>query len=325
MSALHQVQVILLGSDEDLARRLEQCYASIAWEIGYRIDPQFSCHPKESWRRALPAGERGLVFLEINEGDPALDSQLLNDIRAHNPRLQLALLADEAVDYFQVARDFRIGNILKKNRFDTSMVRALSIRLLTGNIFGFEPYFPNGFTAGPLFKTYAGKVVVEEVIRECFDFCSPHVHPDEVSGFRIFLHELLINTFAYAIEEISPEDRDSKFLRPPPEVDIPERKAIKVSLAVDNEKVGLSVMDSTGNLSMLRVLEKLRRQSRIGGEKMPPGIWDETGRGISLVYRYSRLIVNILQGVRTETVFLQYNEKDLNRFESIIITEVTPF
>jgi hypothetical protein len=58
---------------------------------------------------------------------------------------------------------------------------------------------------------------------------------------------------------------------------------------------------------------------------MPPGIWDESGRGISMVYRYSRFIVNILKGVRTETLFLQYHEKELNRFESIIITEVNPF
>ena len=40
-----------------------------------------------------------------------------------------------------------------------------------------------------------------------------------------------------------------------------------------------------------------------------------------MVYRYSRFIVNILKGVRTETIFLQYHEKELNRFESIIITD----
>ena len=42
---------------------------------------------------------------------------------------------------------------------------------------------------------------------------------------------------------------------------------------------------------------------------MPPGIWDESGRGMSLVYRYSRFIVNILSGVRTETIFLQYRKR----------------
>jgi hypothetical protein len=69
---------------------------------------------------------------------------------------------------------------------------------------------------------------------------------------------------------------------------------------VDQEKVGVAVLDSTGNLTLSRVLEKLRRQSRIGDEKMPPGMLDETGRGMSLVYRYSRFIVNILRGIRTE-------------------------
>jgi len=141
----------------------------------------------------------------------------------------------------------------------------------------------------------------------------------------MFLNELLLNAFSYAIEGITPDDRDQKLLHAPPIVDIPERRAIKITLVTDDEKVGFSLQDSTGSLSMLRVLQKLRRQSCIGDEKMPPGIWDESGRGISMVYRYSRFIVNILKGVRTEIIFLQYHRQELNRFESIIITEVQPF
>ena len=320
-----EVPIVFLGIDASLAQRLEACYASIKWGSDYRIAPVFSRHPPWDWRVALPAQGRGLVYLELQEGGREGESELLRAIHALNPALQIALFAEDAFDYFQVAQDFHIGNILKKGRFDASIIRALSIRLLTGNIFGFDPYFPSGFMVGPYFRTYSGRVGINDVILEAFEFCRPYVHPEEVNSFRIFLHELLTNTFSYAIEGISPEERDEKLLRPPPEVFIEERKAIKISLAADAEKVGFSVQDSTGNLSMLRVLQKLRRQSKIGDEKMPPGIWDESGRGMSLVYRYSRFIVNILRGVRTETIFLQYREPDLNRFESIIITEVTPF
>jgi hypothetical protein len=259
------------------------------------------------------------------DGGEPRESRLIREIGERNPSLQIVLLADDGVDYFRIAREFRIGNVIKKGRFDDDIIRALTIRLLTGNIFGFAPYFPDGFAVGPLYRTFAGRVRVEAAIEECFQACRPHVNPEESASFRIFLHELMLNTFAYAIEGITPEERDAKLLKAPPEVHIPERRAIKISLVKDREKLGVSVMDSTGSLSMLRVLEKLRRQSRIGDEKMPPGIWDESGRGISMVYRYSRFIVNILKGVRTETIFLQYHEKDLNQFESIIITEVNPF
>jgi hypothetical protein len=317
--------VVFLGADASLAERLGGCYARIAWDAEYRIAPTFLAAPAGAWSATVPERGRGLVYVEITDAGTEGESQLIRALADRNPSLQIVLLADEDVDYFRIARDFHIGNVIKKGRFDESIIRALTIRLMTGNIFGFAPYFPGGFAVGPLYRTYAGKVRVEAAIEECFRACQPYVNPEELSSFRVFLHELMLNTFAYAIEGISAQDRDAKLLKAPPEVDIPERRAIKISLVGDKEKLGLSVMDSTGSLSMLRVLEKLRRQSKIGNEKMPPGIWDESGRGISMVYRYSRFIVNILKGVRTETLFLQYHEKELNRFESIIITEVNPF
>lgn len=324
------IPVVFLGEDQELARRLAASFAEIVWEEDYRIAPVFLARRPQEWRAALPAEGRGLVFVEIPPATADAkrmekESLLIRELRAYNEGLQIALLAEDDSDYFTIAQDFSIGNVLKKKSFDASILRALTIRLLTGNIFGFAPYFPYGFAVGPLFRTFVGRVVVEEVIEECFQACKPYVNPVEASSFKMFLHELLINTFSYAIEGITPEDRDSKLLHTPPVVVIPERRGIKISLVTDDEKVGFSLQDSTGSLSMLRVLQKLRRQSRIGGEKMPPGIWDESGRGISMVYRYSRFIVNILKDVRTEIIFLQYHRQELNRFESIIITEVHPF
>lgn len=325
MADLLDVPVVFLGRDAELARRLEDTFAAIPWDDSYRIRPVFRRHPPEEWAAVLPAKGRGLALLEVSGAGGESESGLIERIRARNGEVQIVLLAEDEYDYFKIAESYRIGNVLKKRGFDPSILHALTVRLLTGNIFGFDPYFPKGYAVGPLHRTYSGLVQVEEVIREAFEICRPHIHPDENGNFRMFLHELLTNTFAYAIEGITPEDRDLKLLGPPPEAFIKERRAIKVSLAADAEKVGFSVMDSTGSLSMLRVLGKLRRQSKIGGEKLPPGIWDESGRGMSLVYKYSRFIVNILSGVRTETIFLQYRQKDLNRFESIIITEVQPF
>jgi hypothetical protein len=322
---LLDVPVTFLGRDAQLARRLEETFAAISWDDGYRIRPVFRRHPPEEWAAGLPAKGRGLALLEVSGAGNEAESGLIEKIRARNGEVQIALLAEDDVDYFRIAESFRIGNVLKKSRFDATILQALTVRLLTGNIFGFDPYFPRGYAVGPLHRTYSGRVQVEEVIKEAFEICRPHIHPDEDGNFRMFLHELLTNTFAYAIEGITPEDRDRKLLGPPPEAFILERRGIKVSLAADAEKVGFAVMDSTGSLSMLRVLQKLRRQSKIGDEKLPPGIWDESGRGMSLVYKYSRFIVNILSGVRTETIFLQYRQKEINRFESIIITEVQPF
>ena len=319
------IPVVFLGSDPELGRRLSACFSEMVWPAEYRIAPVFHSNPEPDWTAVLPRQGRGMVFVEISVAGIAAESALIRNLRAYNENLQIALMADDDSDYFTIAQDFGIGNIFKKQGFDTSMVRALIIRQLTGNIFGFAPFFPYGYAVGPLFRTFVGRVVVDEVIEECFEACKPYVNLKEISTFKMFLHELLTNTFSYAIEGITPEDRDSKHLHTRPEVNIEERRAFKISLVSDDEKVGFSVQDSTGNLSMLRVLQKLRRQSRIGAEKMPPGVWDESGRGISMVYRYSRFVVNILKDVRTEIIFLQYHKPELNRFESIIITEMQSF
>jgi hypothetical protein len=307
-----------------LGEQLRDLYASLHFAPEYRLHLGFATLDPDRWPGMVARRGPGLVFIEMLPEEMGVASVLIQAMRAFNPSLQVALLADDDVDYFAVAEECSVGNVVKKNAFDASLLRALTVRLLTGNIFGFEPYFPDGYTVGPLYRTYAGQVKVQQVIDEAVAFGEPYVHAEERGNFRMFLHEMLLNTFSYAIHGITPEDRDRTAATAPAEVDIPVRRGIKVMLAVDKEKLGFSVTDSTGNLSMLRLLQKLRRQSRIAGETVPPGLFDETGRGISLLYRYSRFIVNILRGVRTETIFLQYHQQEMNRFESIIITEVNP-
>jgi hypothetical protein len=316
--------VYFLGRTQALAERLRELYATIQWRPEYRLQIEFATLDPDRWPGWVTRRDRALIFVEMLPEEMGVASVLIQALRAFNPALQVCLLADDDVDYFQVAQECSVGNVVKKGAFDVSLLRALTVRLLTGNIFGFEPYFHQGYTVGPLFRTYSGHLKVQTVIDEAFAFGEPYVGEQERGNFRMFLHEMLLNTFSYAIQGITPEDRDHHAITTPPEVDIPERRGIKLMVAVDAEKVGFSVTDSTGNLSMLRLLQKLRRQSRIGGESVPPGLFDETGRGISLLYRYSRFIVNILRGVRTETIFLQYHEQEMNRFESIIITEVSP-
>jgi hypothetical protein len=316
--------VYFLGRTTAIAERLRELYGTIRWQPEYRLQIEFATLDPDLWPGMVSRHDRALIFVEMLPEEMGVASVLIQALRAFNPALQVCLMADDDVDYFQVAQECSVGNVVKKGAFDVSLLRALTVRLLTGNIFGFEPYFHQGYTVGPLFRTYSGHLNVQAVIDEAFAFGEPYVHAEERGNFRMFLHEMLLNTFSYAIQGISPEERDQKATTTTPEVDIPERRGIKLMVAVDAEKVGFSVTDSTGNLSMLRLLQKLRRQSRIAGEAVPPGIYDETGRGISLLYRYSRFIVNILRGVRTETIFLQYHKQEMNRFESIIITEVSP-
>lgn len=317
--------VFFLGKDVALGERLCRTYLSIDWDPAYRLDPDVQMCSRDAWDHILPRSGPALIFLEMMPGDAGEESRLVEAVRAHNANLQVVLLVDSSTDYFLVARNCALGNILKKDQFDASILGALTIRLLTGNIFGFEPYFPNGYAFGPIFKTFHGGVVLDRLITTCFEYFIPHVPKEHASVFKCFIHELLVNTVAYAIGGITPEDRDKNLTSAPSEVFIPERRAIKVSLVGDHEKNAISVQDSSGQLSMLRVLEKLRRHTCVGEETMPPGMWDGSGRGMSLIQKDSRFVVNILKGVRTETIFMHYLKEELNRYESVIMTEVSPF
>lgn len=316
--------VDFLGEDLELAARLREGFGRIDWGEDYPLAPQFRMSARETWSKVLSPGGKGLVFIEMRRGEVEKESALVRDIRAFNPRLQVVLLVDADLDYFQVAQNCLVGNLLRKSHFDAAVLRALTVRLLSGDIFGFRPYFPRGYGTGPVIHLFEGRIEVLPAISECFEKFRPHLRKEEESMIRVLLHELLLNAFSYAVKGISPVERDEHHAPAPREVTVREGETLKVTLVDDGEKAGLSVQDCSGNLSMLRVLQKLRRQSRLAGEAVPPGILDETGRGISMVQRFSRFVVNILKGVRTETIFLHYRDADLNRFESVIITEITP-
>ncbi len=316
--------VFFVGCDRLLGDSLCRALVSLELESEWRLSPDVQICDRNYWKELLPQKGPGLIFIEmLNEG-VAIESALIQEIRAYNANLQMVLLVEPTIDFYQIASVCRIGNIIRRDRFDSSILRALVIRLLSGNIFGFSPYFPNGFSTGPIYKTFHGEVILDELITTCFDTIIPRIPKDHSSIFKCFIHELLTNTVAYAIGGITAEDRDKNLTPAPSKIVIPERRAIKVTLVGDAEKNAVSVQDSSGSLSLLRVLEKLRRHTCMGDEKTPPGMWDGSGRGMSLIHRDSRLVINILKGVRTETIFMHYLKEEMNRYESVIITEVTP-
>jgi hypothetical protein len=110
--------VVFLGADASLAERLGGCYARIAWDAEYRIAPTFLAAPAGAWSATVPERGRGLVYVEITDAGTEGESQLIRALADRNPSLQIVLLADEDVDYFRIARDFHIGKVIKKGRFD---------------------------------------------------------------------------------------------------------------------------------------------------------------------------------------------------------------
>src|SRR5688572_24597247 len=125
------IPIIFLGADTSLAGRLQACFRGISWGEEYRIEPVFRGLPAAQWRSAVPEKGRGMAFIEITQAGTADETGLIRAIGESNSGMQIVLLADDDADYFQIATAFRIGNVIKKTRFDADIIQALTIRLLT--------------------------------------------------------------------------------------------------------------------------------------------------------------------------------------------------
>ncbi|NLB62747.1 MAG: hypothetical protein GX801_01395 [Fibrobacter sp.] len=235
---------------------------------------------------------------------------------------QIILLANAMEDYLDLAIYYKVGNILFENEFDTPMVRALLQRLLGEDFFGHEPFFVEPYAVYEQQVVLAGAVNRSGLIDRLFpDYLKLLKDTPVRHRFHAHISELLTNAIAYGVLGISPEERDSNNFFMPKVVNIPTGKEIKVHILQDHEKYGISVKDRMGRLTLLRVLQKLRRHTKLPGQDAPDGIEDLTGRGLYIVSRQNRLIINILTDIQTEIILLSYFAEEKNRYKSLIVNE----
>ena len=236
-------------------------------------------------------------------------------------RMNVVLTCATEYDNLELARQFGIGNILLPESLNESVVRAVTAKLLGKQFFGPRPFFPNGY---PLFEKeylFSGRVHFRDFQEKYFEDFVTDLDPDERDYFSMFTSELMTNAIFYGVYGITPEEREKNPIGFSPHVAIPGGKEIKVKIVRDDEKYGVSITDKTGSLTLQRVLEKIRRQTVAPGESDPKGLYDLTGRGLFILSKQTRLIINILRKTKTEIIILRYNDPLLNKYQSLIINE----
>jgi hypothetical protein len=266
------------------------------------------------------AEEIHLLFFEadpqrMDDSKKALE-RLLATFRAN-----VVLISSTEYDNLELARQSGIGNILLSESMNEPVVRAITLKLLGKEFFGFDPFFPDGY---PLFEkeySFSGRFQLRDFQKKYFGDFAASLDPDERDSFYMYASELMTNALSYGVYGISPEERDKNQTGFPPDPDIPEGKEIRVRIVRDKEKYAVSITDKTGSLTLERVLEKIRRQTIAPGEDVPKGLYDLSGRGFFILSKQTRLIINILKRVKTEVILLRYNDPSLNKYQSLIINE----
>lgn len=270
--------------------------------------------------------DNSLVYIETAQEN---EEQAFKELEAFQKQwtnfpVQEVLIVDPSQNYFDVAKQFKIGNILFNNNFDLPMIWAITRKLLFDDFFGLAPFFPDGFTEFNRSYKFSGKFNFNDIIIQSFQDFIPRLDKDSKLNFTTAISELTVNALSYGVYGITPEDREENQTISPKFVEVPEDKAIEFHIVEDEEKWGLSVTDQTGSLTLHRVLEKIERHTAFNDRPIPAGIEDLSGRGLFILSRQNRLIINILNKVKTEIIIMRFKDSALNKYQSFIINEKNP-
>lgn len=319
------MQVFCLGEKDRPSRvstRLENYYQKISGNQRFPLRSHFSYGQKAKWREILPKNYPALIFYEVTSKSNQAEIDTITAIKRANPACLWVLIIKSKEDFFEIAGATHIGNILQNNLFDYELILSLTIRLMSGNIFGFEPYFSNGYKTTPREYKISGPISIKGIMDFFEEKFLSQIDSSQHFRLKTYFYEVLVNTIAYTVVNISPKDRDAGNFTFPSETFAPEERSFTISMAADKRKCAFAIRDSAGTLNRERILEKLRRQFVFGSEKHPPGILDFTGRGLFLILKDNQLMANIHRDRWAEIIFLHYYTKKPNKYSSLMVTEI---
>jgi CheY-like chemotaxis protein len=254
-----------------------------------------------------------LILSDINM--PGMKGfELIKEVKRSYPALKSALItAYDVRDYINMAKNYDIGNIITKTTpFNFEEVRLLVRNIITEDIFGLEHYIKNNVDSMMIRSSNE----IEEVIHTILDIMPGSRHKRK---FRQALNEIIINAVYYGAKQ---ERGDQKELWPI-DVKLEPSEEVRVSWGIDDEKVGVSVMDQKGLLSKKDVLFWLERNTTKGDDGLSVGILDDHGKGLFITREsIDRFIVNIKRKNKTEIVMLNYKEGLYDGYRPLWIQEI---
>ena len=317
-------KIILFIDEEKILQKLSGIYGELVDTRRLEFDMEILEKPADLSSAKTGSNCPCLFFVQAGENPSSL--RRLSEItdlcssRGH----QLVMIGDDRFDYLAVADKYDVGNIIMRDRFDTGMIAAVTRRLLGEHFFGLQPFFPDGYPLYDWSLRISGSVETDDISHSYFSDFGDSLPEQDRPFFYNYASELMTNAIYYGVSGISERQRDANPVGLPPLVDIPEKLAIDVRIVRDEEKYGIGVTDRRGALRRSRILAKIRRQSTIGDEVLPPGIDDNCGRGLYILTRSTRMVFNVLRGVQTEVILMHYFDHAKNLYVPLIINEKYP-
>lgn len=242
--------------------------------------------------------------------------ELLQSVSEQYPSVKRVLMtAYNPDDYMRMVRDHNIGNVIPKSApLNLKEIREILQSLLNNAIFGVEPYMVSPYTTHTYSLVEPSQIDdISLAISNAFKGSNLH------HRFRVSLVELMTNALFYgARNELG--DRKAEWVK---DFRLPDDEAVLVTVCVDHEKLGVSVLDRGGKLDKNTVLYWLDRQTTHDENGLPFGIFDVHGRGFFITRKsVDRFIVNIERGRRCEAIIFNYFDTKTHHNKPILINEI---
>jgi len=263
----------------------------------------------------LASGPCDIVLSDINM--PHMGGfELFQRIGSEYPKVKRVLMtAYNLDDYVRMARDHDIGNVITKTApLDFKEIREILSALLHNAIFGLDRYMLENRSRREFLLQAPGQIeeIAETVSSEYSD-------PVARKRFKVVLFELMTNALFYGARN---EQGDSKqdWVR---DFRLPEKEGVAVTACLDEEKIGVSVLDRGGKLDKRTVLYWLDRQTTHDEKGLPYGILDYHGRGFFITRKYvDRFLINIEKGKRCEFCVFNYLKAKPSANKPLLISEI---
>lgn len=282
--------ILVADSDQEIYRCITDIFSPLGVAVSWAKEGVQALNMIENY---MPQ----MVFADIDLC-PMGGFELLGTMEGKFPGIERVLMTQGDVESFlSRVKEYNIGTVLAKGKdFVYNDIKAYLKGLLEQNTFGLERYFPDQVLKKESITCYSKAKQICSGIAE--------LYPGEASVYvEIAVDELVSNAVFHGVLQLSGLERECWC----EQQTIPRQEAVTISWASDNEKLGVSVEDSSGELKKSDMLHWFENSAGAHNQEQML----VHGRGLLLVRKLiDRFIVNIECGSRTECILLQYFNRD---------------
>jgi CheY-like chemotaxis protein len=304
----HRFRILVVDDESAIRSLISDALQLFGWESATASDGDQALE-------LLSHENFDMILSDINM--PGMSGfELLQKVAEAYPQVKRVLMtAYNPDDYMRMVRDHNVGNVIPKSApLNLKEIREILQALLNNAIFGVEPYMLSPSTIQK-YSLVMPSQIDEISLAISNGFKGSNLH----HRFRLSLVELMTNALFYGARD-EQGDRKSDWVK---DFCLPESDAVQVTVSIDAEKLGVSILDRGGKLDKTTVLYWLDRQTTHDEAGLPHGIFDVHGRGFFITRKsVDRFILNIERGQRCEAIIFNYFDAQTNHNKPILINEI---